>query len=46
MKMNRNDYLTYNSPTIEIVEIVNEGVLCGSSQHEGFTGDETELLDF
>jgi hypothetical protein len=45
MKMNRNDYLIYNSPAIEIVEIVQEGVLCSSVTHEGFTGDDTELLD-
>lgn len=43
--MRKNDCVTYNSPAIEIVEIVQEGVLCGSSRHEGFTGDETELLD-
>lgn len=40
---------TYNSPTLIVVEIFPEGVLCqsgglGNIDHEGIGGDDTDIF--
>lgn len=44
MTMKFNESKTYESPVCYTVEIVTEGVLCASVDHEGVTGDEDGIF--
>ena len=33
---------SYKSPTITVVDIISEGVLCASGQHEGWFEDDLD----
>ena len=33
---------SYKSPTITVVDVISEGVLCASGQHEGWFEDDLD----